>query len=182
MNETWRSIKGFPFYQVSDCGRVRSIARRDRNGTGKTQYRIFLLKPGLFTGGYPGVVLFSPSGKRCSKTVHSLVANAFVGPCPGPVGRKIYDWQVNHKNGNKLDNRSKNLEWLSHRDNKIHAAALGLMQRGEAATKTKLKTESVLEIRRLRAKGWHLRMLARTFAVSESTISTICLRKSWRHI
>ena len=97
--EIWADIPKYKGkYQVSTKGRVRSLLR------GKER----VLTPWLTTG-YPTVSL----GRRNKQLVHRLVAEAFI---PNPERRP----QVNHKNGDRTDNRVNNLEWVSSRENILH--------------------------------------------------------------
>lgn len=95
-------IMGFPNYCVSDAGEVFSL---NYNKTGE----IKKLKPQKHKNGYLFVNL---SGKIVS--LHRLVAKTFI---PNPENKP----QVNHKNGNKMDNRVQNLEWNSSSENILHA-------------------------------------------------------------
>lgn len=73
-------------------------------------------------GGYLSINLFVDSeGERkyICRSVHRLVAEAYL-PNPGDKP------QVNHMNGNKLDNRVENLEWVTAQENSLHAVATGL--------------------------------------------------------
>jgi len=54
--------------------------------------------------------------------LHRLIAETFI---PNPKGKLL----VNHKNGNKLDYRIKNLEWATHSENTLHAYEKGLICR-----------------------------------------------------
>lgn len=97
--EIWADIPKYKGkYQVSTKGRVRSLLR------GKER----VLTPWLTTG-YPTVSL----GRRNKQLVHRLVAEAFI---PNPERRP----QVNHKNGDRADNRVSNLEWVSSQENILH--------------------------------------------------------------
>lgn len=104
MDETWKSIKNFEgIYEVSNFGSVRRIIG--------DKYRYRKIVKGK--GGYSEVIL-SKNNKITLKRVHRLVAEAFI---PNP---KHFP-QVNHKNGDKSDNKVANLEWISPRNNQIHS-------------------------------------------------------------
>ena len=103
--------------------------------------------------------------------VHRLVAERYV---PNPENKP----QVNHKDGNKLNNRADNLEWVTNMDNRIHAIKNDLVVHGERCPWAKLKSEDVHYIRD------HPEMtnaeLARMFGVKNHAISSIRLGKSWK--
>lgn len=99
MEEIWKKIKGHETYEVSNLGRVKSLKY------GKER----ILKPVINNHGYAFVNLYSGSGKV--KTIHRLVAAAFLGES---------ELQVNHKDGEKLNNALDNLEYVSNRDNVAH--------------------------------------------------------------
>jgi len=100
----WRHARVSTFVQ---SGRVRS-----RRLPGKW------LSPGIRTDGYPFVNVTDGTIPR-SLPIHRLVAQAFV---PNPNGRT----EVNHIDGDKLNNSVVNLEWVTHSENMIHAWASGL--------------------------------------------------------
>lgn len=98
----WIKIKGFENYEVSTSGEVRSL-NYARSGECKQ------LKPTKMRNGYL-LVAFSKCNKRYTKTVHRLVAEAFI---PNPDNLS----DVDHINGDRTDNRVENLRWCSHKDN-----------------------------------------------------------------
>lgn len=119
MKEEWRDIFGFEGrYQVSNTGKVRGLVSAN-NGR-----KLFNTKPhelrSVDNKGYRRVVLLDDSGKRCNRSVHRLVAAAFIGDCT--------DMQINHKDGNKTNNNVENLEICDQSYNTIHAYKLGLMK------------------------------------------------------
>ena len=115
MMEEWRDIKGFEgYYQVSNLGRVKSLPREIRYANGGSRKNDGgILTPRTKGKGYLGVSL-SNDKEQVSKSVHRLVAEAFI---PKP-NREL---AINHINGIKTDNRIENLEWTSYRENNLHA-------------------------------------------------------------
>jgi hypothetical protein len=117
--EEWRPIAGLEnLYEISNVGQVRSLTRTEvhtRKGKQVTYKRVGrVLKPVLSSRGYLMVSVGCGLDKTM-KTVHSLVAHAFLPTCPGRYG--VGSWNVDHINDDKLDNRAENLQWLPHWDN-----------------------------------------------------------------
>lgn len=101
--EVWKPIKDFNGYEVSNTGQVRST-----NYRGKGVTRILKTSPDKMTG-YMKVALIK-DGKTKPKTVHRLVADAFIeNPNNYPC--------VNHKDEDKTNNHVTNLEWCTHKYN-----------------------------------------------------------------
>lgn len=118
MIEMWKVIDGFGGrYEVSNLGHVRSYAN-GRHGN-KEASKVMAAK--MTSPGYASVALRKPfsGGKAVYRMIHRLVAEAFI---PNPEGKP----QVNHKDGNKLNNRAENLEWVTASENSFHAFATGL--------------------------------------------------------
>lgn len=179
MQEIWKDIKGFEgVYQVSSLGNVRSLPRIIDYGTHTQRHKGRILKPQPNSKGYLRVQL-RWEGKHEVKFVHRLVAEAFV---PNPENKP----QVNHKDGNKQNNRADNLEWVDNSTNQRHGRALGLINslKGEA-NHSKLTEEQVKWIIKHYKKGdreFGRKALARKFGVSHQTIKNIIDRKKWKHV
>lgn len=109
--EEWKDIDGYDgIYQVSSAGRIRSKSRRVHNYMKPGRYLRQNQKP----NGYLYVGLVKPDGTVSKhEYVHRLVAQAFI---PNPEGLA----QVNHKNHDKTDNRTENLEWVTPQENILH--------------------------------------------------------------
>ena len=123
MQEIWKAVRGYEgFYQVSNEGRIRGVDRIVRSkGSGTRQYYGQILSTPVASNGYNIVTLYNNTGKRISASVHRIILDAFQ-PNNDP------NLECNHINGNKNDNRLKNLEWVTHSENKLHAFATGLQK------------------------------------------------------
>ena len=100
MSENWKAVVGYEgLYEVSDQGRVRSLARK-----GVRQTRILKATPN--NTGYPVVGLYKHKTRKIY-TVHSLVMGSFVGPRPQGT-------EVCHANHDKADPRLLNLRYDTH--------------------------------------------------------------------
>jgi len=109
-----------------------------------------------------------------TRSVHRLVAEAFL---PDFLEKP----QVNHIDGDKLNNRISNLEMVTASENATHAFKMGLRVgvKGENNGKAKLSAEDVTTIKSLLLKGETGRSIARKFEVSQATISLIKSGKMW---
>lgn len=126
--EIWKTVKNYPYYKVSNYGRVKSIDRItiDVNGR-KTRRKGVLLKFSKNHKGYFMCVVYDGKIKRKHYSVHRLVAENFIENTDKTL-------QVNHKDGNKENNHVDNLEWISCKDNINHAWKNGLCENTRKAS------------------------------------------------
>lgn len=120
-NIIWANVKNYEgIYQVSSNGEIKSLSRLVKHP--KKDYYIIsrYLKPVKMNNGYLTVTL-SKNGVQKPTCVHRIVAEAFV-----PNYKKLE--QVNHKNGDKTDNKVFNLEWMTRSENMLHASSLGYLK------------------------------------------------------
>lgn len=103
MKELWKDIPNYEgIYQVSNFGNVRNKEKIISQFNNK---------------GYMCVSLYKSTRKNLR--VHRLVAEVFI---ENPDNKR----EVNHIDGNKRNNKVTNLEWVTSRENKIHAVNNGL--------------------------------------------------------
>ena len=195
--ELWKDVKSYEgfedFYMVSSLGRVKSKDRYVINRwKGETFISGKVLTPAI-SKGYPVVQLNKNSIVKSVK-VHRLVALAFIS---NPHDKQT----VNHKNGDKTDNRVINLEWSTVRENLVHALDTNLRVNlyGENHNMAKLSKDRVLLIREMwdfsekdriekgfsrldKRRSFSLTWLGKCFRVAISHISLIVKRKIWKHI
>lgn len=168
-------VPGLPHTYVTTAGDVYSDMPSTRNRTGMHR-----LRPADNGRGYLRVVRLGRN--YC---VHNLVAAAFHGP--KPVGL-----EVNHRDGDKGNNRPENLEYVSRAENMKHCHRIGLGRppRGERHGQARL---SEPDARALRAEYAALavngrlphgesRRLQQAYGVSESLVTSIGKGRLWRHL
>lgn len=118
--ERWLDVPGYEgHYQVSDHGRIRSLARcRPNPLKGKKQICQVEkeMRPLANMNGYQFIYL-KRNGDRTKYYMHRLVAHVFI---PNPDEKPI----VNHKNCDRSDNRVANLEWMTGSENTLHGYAM----------------------------------------------------------
>lgn len=169
MTEVWKSIylyKGL--YEVSSRGRVRSLDRKIKTVRGVWNYSGKVLQQSVNQKGYPYLVLCL-SGYFVTFRTHRLVAKAFVcNPKSKP--------QVNHIDGNKTNNHSRNLAWVTNSENQIHSLDNDLR-------KTKLQKEDIKYIRKLHGTGWFTYYtLGDMFGVDFTTIGKAVIKSNWGRV
>ncbi len=115
MKEVWREVQGYGGkYKISSLGKIQSFHRKwGKNGK--------ILRGTTKTNGYRYIILVGKNGRKPFR-VHRLVAEAFIS---NPENKPY----INHKNGRKDDNRVENLEWVSPKENTLHAKKNGLMKK-----------------------------------------------------
>ena len=178
MSEVWKDIGDYEgSYQVSNMGRVRSLDRVVTFKDGRVRkYKGRVLKLCVNTQGYEVIQLYNDN-VGTTKTVHRLVLEAFKPHV------NMSDLEVNHMDGNKLNNHLINLEWVTGRDNILHAYDIGLRSnKGERNPHAKLSNTDVLEILQKLDKGGTHRDIALDYGVSKGCISKINVGIRWKSV
>lgn len=119
--EIWKPIKNFEgLYEISNLGRIKALPRRKNCNRGYGIMREHYMKPNNYgTSDYYRVPLTNKNHIKKYYLVHRLVAETFIeNPNNLP--------QVNHKDGNKANNKVDNLEWCTASFNLKHAIDKGL--------------------------------------------------------
>jgi hypothetical protein len=168
--EVWKPIPGYEgLYEVSNWGRVKALFSGN-NGQHKPG-RIFKLDR---KSKYPGLYLYA-YGSKTWESVHRLMWKTFVGPIPD--GMLIRHWDDNPQH-----NILSNLRPGTHAENMADRTRNGKTSRGERARFAKLTEEKVRLIRARLAQGETQTALGREFGVSQASVSSLYLRKSWTHV
>ena len=161
--ELARRIRGFPGYFVTDKGR---IFRRLISGNFKLVNHQVRKKDGYC------LVILRLDKKPVPRYVHRIVAEAF---CDNIKNKP----QVNHIDGNKLNNCRINLEWCTIKENNEHKAMNGLAAKGEFNGGSKLKE---IEVKDILCSNSSSRSLALKYGVSKTSILNIKSGKLWGHV
>ena len=119
MQEKWKSIDGYEFYEISTLGRLRVLEHTVHVKGRPDKIVRSKIKTATLVHGYYYYSLYRGNvGKRFA--AHRLVAQEFI---PNPDNKP----EVNHIDGDKSNNCVENLEWVTHGENQRHAFAMGLV-------------------------------------------------------
>lgn len=119
LNDVWSWIPGYVgCYQVNPSGDVRSVDRIIKHGNGVSRLNGRILKHRINEHGYHMVALYK-NGSAKNMKVHRLVADAFLEKDPNR-------FEINHKDGDKSNNKLSNLEWCTRKENIRHSIEHGL--------------------------------------------------------
>ena len=167
-----KDIKSFEgLYAITRNGKVWSYPNKKGGSKNGKWLRVFIQHRGYYN------YYLQHKNKRRIILAHKLVANAYI---PNPLNRK----EINHINGNKLDNRVENLEWSTRSENMKHAYKLGLLHKfgkHENHPMAKLNKKQVLQIRESYKSGEYTqRQLAKQFKVNQRLIWSIIHNEIWK--
>lgn len=167
-DETWRPVAGFPGYEVSDHGRVRSLRRTNPR----------LMTPEIDEDGYSRLALVR-NGRYVHQLVHRMVATAFIGPAPD--GLLI----CRHADNNPANNRPGNLAWGTQADNMADKHIHGTAQLGSKHPMAVICEETAKQVKaRLHAgrqpRGL-LQSISRELGISYYVVADISRGRTWGH-
>jgi len=157
--EEWKSVPDWPEYEVSSEGNVRRATKGTATFPGKR------LRPGTNPKTGYLVVALCRRSKATTRTVHGLVARAFLGP--PPFARA----EVAHGDGVRANARVGNLRWATRLENMRDMVAHG----NSGKANRKLSVEQVSAIFRLRNSGRLQRDVGAEFGVNRTLVGQIWL-------
>lgn len=172
--EIWKDVVGYEgLYVVSNLGVIKSTAKTVKFRGSVRGYPERYMKYTMHKKGYLTVGLCK-NGKPTLYKVHRIVALSFI---PNPNNNPM----VNHKDGDKTNNRVANLEWATSRENTIHGWNNGLCKPfvGQNHGMAKLTNGQVLEIYKSEEKST---VLAKKYGLHWKTVSKIRKNKIWTHV
>lgn len=163
----WKTIEGYEMYSASNTGQIKN------NITGT------ILKQRINSCGYFILNLSNGSvGKKRTLKVSRLVALAWI---PNTDNKS----QVNHIDGNKLNNTIENLEWVTASENCIHSVKNNLSpsRLGENNGHSKLTESDVKALRKDKINnGMSNKQLGVKYGISHKHAAAICEYKRWKHV
>jgi hypothetical protein len=162
--EDIKEIVGFDSYYISKDGRIWSCRRN----------RWLTLCPSS-RNDYLCVYLYK-NGKRIFKSVHRLVLETFIGPCPDGM-------ECCHNDGNPKNNKLDNLRWDTKISNQSDRKKHGTDNYARGEQISKLTEQDVrMIIYMYKTKKFIQQEIADVYNISRTTVSGIIRKKSWKHL
>lgn len=106
LDEIWKDISKYPRYQASSLGQIRFKPVKTTDENRRKKHSGEIVHQSLNADGYMSVGIVKDDGKVTGPSVHSLVCLAF-------YGEKPKGFNIDHIDGNKLNNRVENLEYVT---------------------------------------------------------------------
>lgn len=162
---TMKQLKQFPNYGITEQGEIFNLQREKA------------LKPYvMLSTGYRAVTLRKTNGKRSPILLHRLIAMTFIeNPDNLP--------QVNHIDGDKLNNNLDNLEWVTNAANQQHAYDTGLTPKGDKRYNNVNPVESIHHVCQLLEENILTdKEVSDTTGVSRSSVEQIRKKRQWKDI
>jgi hypothetical protein len=170
----YRPIPNYPGYFAGSDGSIWTTKRCSTKLTKNNYQKWARIKHKIDKTGYLRLSL-SKENKRVTVSVHKLVLESFVGPCPE-------GYQCRHLDGDPTNCKLDNLVWGTVQENHDDKKRHGTMARGSSIGCSKLTEDQVVEIRKLAREGVFLKEIARRFSVADISIARIVRRKTWGHL
>jgi hypothetical protein len=165
-SEEWKEIIEYEGYFVSSLGEIMS-KRRDKNGK--------LLRGEVTKDGYARVTIMNISPNRFF--IHRLVAESFI---PNPENKPC----VNHIDGNKLNNKISNLEWVTYSENTIHCIQNNLVKTSSGIShyKSRFNEDQIREMRKRYNLGDRITDIGRDYEIDDSVAFNIIKKKTYKNV
>ena len=161
--EEWKVVPGFSRYQASNFGRVRSLNYKNSG-------LIKVVSPSLSKDGYLKSMFQRDNKTYITRPIHFMVACAWHG-----VKKCL---TIDHVDGNKQNNYSSNLEWVTRSENCLRSFQTGCQQAkvGELNGMSKLTREQIDYVRDRKEKGgrfWGRNEIAKELGISPKHLQRI---------
>ena len=160
-DELFRDIPNHTGYRVSNYGRMISCVGRGQR----------ILKQSNGSHGYKVLKL----GVGQVYSVARITATVFIS---NPLNKP----EINHRNGIRHDNRIENLEWCTHKENMIHSVKTGLRKYENIKKSKNLTRKEINEIFNYRQYNISIKLLAKHYKRSPTTISQVLRAVSYKDI
>lgn len=162
--KTLTKIPNHSKYSITPNGRVYSHKQR----------------PGWISGhtdklGYKRLNATDDSGGRSNLYIHRAVALAFL---PNPEGKP----HVNHIDNNPSNNCVSNLEWVTAKENREHAAKQGRLPRlrGDKNGNSKYSLVLIRKVRQMYSNGFTQMDIKKKLGIPQPTVSVIVRNVQWK--
>lgn len=176
----WRVCARFTDYEVSEYGDIRRATKAFNRPVGH-RLRGFMSRDGYVA------YAITAAGDDRNHTVmaYRLVAEAFLGPCPGP------EYEVAHRSGSHLSAYYKDLRWATrmqnHADVQVHRTAVKGQSNGRAKLTDEQAFELRYEYRKLRNKNFGYRYggfkaLRDKYGISNTAMRQLGDGETWKHL